>query len=528
MRHRRTQRRRAVQALVAAIAVGGGLLVLGECRDARGTALPAPTPTRGLVARDTVGGAEHRLEDVSDALAGVAARVKPGVVYITAREALTPAVALQEGLRLPSRARRPGLSRPELLVVSSGSGFIVSADGYILTNQHVVDGARQVTVGLLDRREFRARVVGGDPATDVAVLKIDAPGLTPLPLGDSDTARVGDWVLAVGNPLGADLTFTVTSGIISAKGRTLELPSSSTSSVQDFIQTDAAINPGNSGGPLVNVRGEVIGINAAIASPTGSYAGYGFAVPIDLARVVMDRIVKGGRVTRAGLDVAVRDASPEDAEYVGLSDIRGVLVEDVGDSSSPARAAGIQSGDVILAVDGVRTDRVAQLQEAISFRRAGEVVSVDVARRGGARVTLRVPLQAIAPADSTSQDDSTADRDDADTANTRGAARPTLGITVAPLDDAIASRLRLPSGARGVAVVGVDDTSPAATHFVTPEDEGLDIITSLEGTPVTTPASLRAALGRWAPGDVVTLRVYNLPSRRWRIERVRVGGGVDK
>jgi len=528
MRHSWTGRRRPVRALTAAIAITGGLLLLGECRDARGTPSVAATRTRGPEARDAMYGAERRLEDVSDALAAVAARVKPGVVYVTARETLTPDIALEEGLRPGRRTPRPGLRRPELMMVSSGSGFIVSADGYILTNQHVVDGARRVTVRLLDRREFRARVVGGDPATDVAVLKIDAPRLTPLPLGDSDTARVGDWVLAVGNPLGADLTFTVTSGIVSAKGRTLELPNSSASSIQDFIQTDAAINAGNSGGPLVNVRGEVIGINAALASPTGTYAGYGFAVPIDLARVVMDKIVKGGRVTRAGLGVAVRDASPEDAEYVGLPEVRGVLVQDVGDTSSPARVAGIQPGDVILAVNGVRTDYVAQLQEAIGFRRPGEAVSVDVARQGGARVTLRVPLRAIPPADSVARDPSAPDQDSTDRASARGAPRPTLGITVAPLSGAMASRLRLPSDARGVVVLDVDDASPAANHLATLDDGGPDIIASLEGTPVTTPAALRTALARSAPGDVVTLRVYNLPSRRWRIERVRVDGGGDQ
>ena len=159
---------------------------------------------------------------------------------------------------------------------SAGSGFIVSKDGYILTNDHVVEGSDEVTVRLLDRREFKAKVVGTDPSTDLAVLKIDADNLTPAPLGDSDTARVGEWVLAVGNPLGENLTFTVTSGIISAKGRTLALPNSSDRSIQDFIQTDAAINPGNSGGPLVAINGAVIGVNSAIASharPPGYLTG---------------------------------------------------------------------------------------------------------------------------------------------------------------------------------------------------------------------------------------------------------------
>src|SRR6185437_8627754 len=245
---------------------------------------------------------------------------------------------------------------------SAGSGFIVSKDGYILTNNHVVEGSDQVTVRLLDRREFPAKVVGTDPGTDLAVLKINATGLTPAPLGDSDNSRVGEWVLAVGNPLGENLTFTVTSGIISAKGRTLALPNSSDRSIQDFVQTDAAINPGNSGGPLVAVNGTVIGVNSAIASQTGFYSGYGFAIPIDLARKVMDQIITSGRVRRSALGVTVRNVSPNDATYVGLPDIRGVVVEDFGSQNSPARKAGLEPGEIIVSVDGKPVEYVGQLQ----------------------------------------------------------------------------------------------------------------------------------------------------------------------
>ena len=242
-----------------------------------------------------------KLEELSDAFADVAARVKPSVVYIIAKHSAEVVTQRQHGSVPPQMIppemapffRGPGggglgpdgPESPDMQgAVASGSGFIVSPDGYILTNNHVVEGASTVTVRLLDRREFKARVVGSDPATDVAVLKINASGLNAAPLANSDSTRVGEWVLAVGNPLGENLTFTVTQGIVSAKGRTaLNLPGSSGRSIQDFIQTDAAINPGNSGGPLVNVRGQVIGINAAIASPTGFNTGYGFAVPINLA-----------------------------------------------------------------------------------------------------------------------------------------------------------------------------------------------------------------------------------------------------
>ncbi len=248
------------------------------------------------------------LLSLSEAFASVAETVKPSVVFIKSgrapeaedgRNRAQPQVPPGFEEFFP-RFRAPGPEFQE----NAGSGFVVSRDGYILTNEHVVDGSDQVTVRLLDRREFKAKVVGTDPSTDLAVLKIEAQNLTPAPLGDSDASRVGEWVLAVGNPLGENLTFTVTSGIISAKGRSLALPNASDRSIQDFIQTDAAINPGNSGGPLVSVRGQVIGVNSAIASRTGFYSGYGFAIPINLARRVM---TSSSRTARSA---APRSASP--------------------------------------------------------------------------------------------------------------------------------------------------------------------------------------------------------------------------
>src|ERR671911_799240 len=348
--------------------------------------------------------ASSSLLELNEAFASVADHIKPSVVYIkSGRKPETvrrgdpdgrPRMQVPPGFEEFFRNFPPMQQEPRFQE-GSGSGFVVSADGYILTNDHVVDGSDVVTVRLLDRREFKAKVVGTDEATDLAVVKIDANNLTPAPLGDSDAARVGEWVLAVGNPLGENLTFTVTSGIISAKGRTLALPNVSDRSIQGFIQTDAAINPGNSGGPLVSVRGEVIGVNSAIASETGFYSGYGFAIPINLARQVMDQIISHGEVRRSVLGIAVRNASANDAAYVGLPDIRGVLVEDFGTDSSGAKKAGLEPGDIIITVDGKPVEYVGQLQQRIAFRKPGETVKVEVARKGGARRTYDVKLQTM-------------------------------------------------------------------------------------------------------------------------------------
>jgi serine protease Do len=404
----------------------------------------------------------------------------------------------------------------------SGSGFVVSADGYILTNNHVVEGAEQVTVRLLDRREFKAKVIGTDPNTDVAVVKIDAKGLPPMALGNSDDARVGEWVLAIGNPLGEGLTFTVTSGIVSAKGRALPgLPGRGQGSIQDFIQTDAAINPGNSGGPLVSVRGEVIGINSAIASETGFYSGYGFAIPINLARTVMNQLIETGSVHRAALGVSIDNVTLNDAAYVGLPEIRGVVVKDIPSDDSPARAAGIQPGDVIISIDSKPVERVGQLQQVIGFRKPGDVVKVEVARKGGIRKTFDVKLQAL---NDQPQLASSEEGNNDNSAAPGSSVMNRLGISVEPVTADLAQQLQLPGNMRGLLVTDVTPGGPAwETLYDDPQRNGPDIILTVEGKPVKTEADLRNALKAERPGSIVTLGIYNPRAQGRRVERIKLG-----
>src|SRR5687768_7272787 len=350
------------------------------------------------------------LADAGDAFVAIAEHVTPAVVSIDATSDL-PRTA-QRG-RTPGRLP-PGFEgfeeflqpQPDRPLSSSGSGFIVSDSGYILTNNHVVTGpdrrtaADRVTVRLNDGRSFRARLIGDDPETDVAVLKIEGTNFPKVSLGDDHSARIGEWVVAIGNPLGLD--FTVTAGIVSAKGRSpTGLRDSSSYSVSDFIQTDAAINPGNSGGPLVNAKGEVIGINTAIASGTGYFSGYGFAIPIGLARDVMDDLIRYGRVRASQLGIGVRDVNEQDAGMLGLSSIAGVVVNQATEGS-PAERAGLQPGDVIVKINDQAIDRVSTLQRAVRQHEPGETVRVELVRFGGERKTVSIrvaerPGQSVAP-----------------------------------------------------------------------------------------------------------------------------------
>ncbi|MEX2582961.1 MAG: trypsin-like peptidase domain-containing protein [Gemmatimonadota bacterium] len=410
-----------------------------------------------------------------------------GVVYVeveaAARQASqprgfegTPFEDFFRGQPMPSPQPRSG----------SGSGFIISPDGYVMTNNHVVADASRVTVTLTDRRVFEASVVGRDPNTDVAVLKIEGENLPTVRLGDSDVLDIGDWVLALGYPL--SLGETVTAGIVSAMGRDIGIMQrneEAAAPLEHFIQTDAAINPGNSGGPLVNLRGEVIGINTAIASPTGAYTGYGFAVPIRLAKRVADDLIRYGQVHRPKLGVQINDVLPADVEVFGLDSANGAVVRVVQDG--PARDAGIEIGDVIVAVDGEPIRGYSELMERVALRQPGDRVVLDLIRYGD-RERLNVTLGAFESAPAPQRAAAAPSRD----------AVSQLGFAAAELTPALANQLRI-EGSGGVVITQVDPAGPAPNALT-----GLRL-ERVNGREIRTIDELRRLAGDLDSGDTVSV-----------------------
>lgn len=313
-----------------------------------------------------------------------AERTMSAVVHIKASESRESAIKRQRENRYSSPFHYffgDSYSFEQQPRSGTGSGVIYSSDGYILTNNHVVEFADEYEVTLHDGREFRARLVGRDPNTDMAVIKIDANDLTAIEIGDSDDVKVGEWVLAVGNPF--DLTSTVTAGIVSAKGRDINIIKGG-KAIESFIQTDAAVNPGNSGGALVDVQGKLIGINSAIATPTGVFAGYSFAIPVNLVKRIADDLVKYGEFRRAylGVNVATMDANV--ARELGLDYTQGVVVAGL-DPDGSAALAGVQENDIVTKANGKNVTTTSELMELIGRSQVGETLTLQVVRKGDSR-----------------------------------------------------------------------------------------------------------------------------------------------
>ncbi|MFW5824366.1 MAG: DegQ family serine endoprotease [Marinobacter sp.] len=371
-----------------------------------------------------------------------------------------------------------GSSRPRR---SMGSGFIVSEDGYVLTNNHVVEGADEVMVRLNDRRELPAEVVGTDPRSDMAILKIeDDEDLPVVRIGDSSRLKPGEWVFAIGSPFGFD--YTVTSGIVSATGRSL--PSEN---YVPFIQTDVAINPGNSGGPLFNMDGEVVGINSQIYTRSGGFMGVSFAIPIDEAMNVFEQIRDEGSVARGWLGVLIQEVNRDLAESFGLDRPRGALVAEVM-SDSPAQKAGLQAGDIVLAFDGEDIERSAELPPKVGRASVGEEVDLTVLRQGDER-TIEVEIGRLPEEDQAS----------ATPGAPSGQGDDALGMRVEPLPDRLASRLDIPGG-----VVVTDLTQGPAFQAGIRRN---DVITELNRRTITSMEDYREALEKMPKDGAVSVRV---------------------
>jgi serine protease Do len=371
--------------------------------------------------------------------------------------------------------------------VGQGSGFIVAPDGTIMTNNHVVEDATRITVYLQDGRELEAKTIGTDPATDVAIIKIDETDLPFLKLGDSDQLEVGDWVLAFGNPFG--LSHTLTAGIVSAKGRS----GMGLSDYENFIQTDAAINPGNSGGPLVNLDGQVVGMNSAIFSRSGGSMGIGFAIPINMAQQVRQQLVEHGKVTRGHLGVYIQDLNQDLAESFGLSDTKGILIAKVMEDS-PAEKSGLKQGDILLTLNGEPIGKVAEFRNRVAMMAPETKITIGLLRDGKAK-TLPVTIGR--------QDD------EATVAESKPGSAAGLGMSLQSLTPELREQLDY-QDETGVLVTNVEPGSPAA-------DAGIvrgALILEVNRQPVTKPEQLQQAL-KENPGKPLLLLVRHKDGTRY-------------
>lgn len=389
--------------------------------------------------------------------------------------------------------RQQGQGQGRLVPSGVGSGVIVSPDGYILTNNHVVEGAEKVQVELSDRRQFTAKVIGTDPPTDVALIKIDATGLPVVPFGDSDKVEVGDLALAVGNPLG--IGQTVTMGIISAKGR--RSPSGDVNAFENFIQTDAAINRGNSGGALISLRGELIGIPSQILSQTGGNIGIGFAIPTSTARTVMDQLLRTGKVSRGMLGISIRDLDADLAASFSYKGTQGALVERAT-SGGPADQAGVKRGDIVTEFNGQRIENGDQLKNLAAQTAPGTTVKFKVWRDG----TERELSAKLVERDLATATDAPASVPGGEASSAGGILS---GMRVETLTPELAQRLRLPDTTRGVVISDLEDDSNAAAAGV----RRGDVIEEVGNQPVTNLNEFNQALQKLGNLKTVRLSIRN-------------------
>jgi len=390
----------------------------------------------------------------------------------------------------------PELPQRPYVQEGQGSGFVISSDGYILTNNHLVQGADEVDVHFVDATTLRAKIAGTDPKTDIAIIKVDASGLKSVRFGDSDQLRPGQWVIAAGNPFG--LTSTITAGIVSAIGRA----NVGLAEFEDFIQTDAAINPGNSGGPLVNLEAEVVGVNTAIYTRTGSYMGIGFAIPINMVKSIREDLIREGSVTRGMLGVIIQNLDEGLARSFGFEGTNGVLVSEVIEGG-PGERAGLRAGDIIVSFDGAPMRGRDELRFRVAETAPGAKVSIGIVREGES-MQLSVVIGELSPIEASIR--TPPDRSERD-----------LGIEVAVLNPSLTARLGLPDGLQGVVISKVQPASVAARAGMRPGE----VITEVGSRSISTVGEFRELLGKRDLSEGVRMTIQTPRGRRYVFLRAR-------
>jgi serine protease Do len=465
------------------------------------------SPTTTPLDNDSVGA----LLSLDRAMETLAARVTPAIVNVTVTSRAKTGMAggdaddMQQfgdqfGQQFGPFGRMFGQMQPRQqprIEHGLGSGVIVSPDGYIVTNNHVVDGATDVRVTMSDRRILPAKVVGTDPLTDLAVIKVEGHNLPNAPWGDSTKLHPGQTVLAFGNPFG--FRFTVTRGIVSALNR----PNPSTDDARkpgEFIQTDAAINPGNSGGPLVNSRGEVIGINTFLISPSGSFSGMGFAIPTQIVRPTVEKLVQFGKVTHGYMGIGISDVTPDNSKFFGMHDAVGAVVTQV-ESDSPGAKGGLKVGDVITQLDGQEVSDAGALQVEVGQKDPGTTIHLGVIR-DGKNVTVPVTLEAMGSRDKSGKEIADAGHD-----------KPRWGIGLADITPDVRDQLQAPSNLHGAVIQQVQPGSPADTAGL----QSGDVIVEVDRKPVQSAAEVQKALGSVPKGQDVLVLVWSNGGNTFRV-----------
>ena len=442
--------------------------------------------------------------ELGQAFSAVAERVNPAVVQIRATKTVAQNAPQFPGGRNPFEdffGPRGGQGGTPFEQSGLGSGAFIRADGYIVTNNHVIEDASDLRVSLFDGRELPAEVVGADPFSDLAVLKVDGDDFSALTFGDAGETRVGQWVLAFGSPLSEDLSNTVTSGIISSLGRF----SGGSNSISNYIQTDAAVNPGNSGGPLVNLRGEIIGINSAIATRSGGFQGISFAIPVDIVANTINQIVDTGAVERGYLGIQFGPVTPSLARALGVQNGAAQISAFSPDASGqePARQAGLREGDVIVAADGVRLRQHTQIISIVSNKRPGDAVELTY-NRDGREASAEVRLGQRPGADAIAEASGQGRAPAPPSAPSAARQMEDLGLTVEPLTPQLARQFDIDADAEGVVITDVERSSDAYREArLRP---GL-LITEVDREPVATLDEFEAAVEAVRPGDTFIVRL---------------------